>query len=425
MKPVSVGRFPRGFFLLFLLLLVTSHSVAQFAVSSLAPSSSRTAGCCSIEGAAPTYLGVYLSDGKFRPSSSSTDKGKVQFPWSDGSGLGIRPAEVPNFINLHPLERVVENYQPPARAQKTVRRRFFLAGLRDNLVTLVYGRERALIAPQHLTSDSRGRIIVSDPGIGAVHILDGANSFRIAAGENRRLRMPMGVAVDSDDNIYVTDPDLGAIVVFDRNGSFLRELGKIGNETLFHQPTGIAIDRQHGRLYLLDTAREVLFLLDLEGNILKRVGRGRGVGIGRYAGVSAPVDLNHPTEIALSHDKLSVLDASGSRIRILNLQCDVLAEFRIQTPAVRETESQIGLGMDSAGNVYVSSASLSAVRSYDPSGRPISSFAFWRNGVAELHKSSSLWVDSADRIYIADTNRQRIQVFQMPTSVSQMALPAP
>lgn len=144
--------------------------------------------------------------------------------------------------------------------------------LRDRVVTFVYGRERILQAPHRVMVDSRGRILMVDPDIRAVHVLGGGNSFRIEGGPRRRLRMPNGSAVDAADNIYIADSERGLVLVYAPDGTFLRYIGKCGDESLFYSPTAIAIDRNSGILFLLDTPRHVLFVLDLAGNILKRIG---------------------------------------------------------------------------------------------------------------------------------------------------------
>jgi DNA-binding beta-propeller fold protein YncE len=414
MKPVSVGRLPRGLFLMFVF-VVSTLSLAQPAVDFVAPHSPSPSHCGN---GVPTYLGGYLSDGKFHPAStpSCSPQGKSSSRYKPTREAGLRSAEVPPFVDLHPLEYVIENYQPPARAHKPAKRRLALATLRDEIVTLAYGREKTLLAPQQVAVDSQGRLIISDPGAGAVHVLDGNQSFRIAAGANRRLLQPSGLAVDADDNIYVADPLAGVVVVYDRLGNFLHDIGKIGDETLFHSPTAIAIDRKNGHLYVLDTPRDVLFITDLEGKILKRFGKGRGSPIGRYVHAVIPMDLNTPTEIALGKDKLAVLDSNSSRIRILDLQCNVLGQFNIRDLSGREPEDEVGLAMDSADNLYLSNLGEPTVRIYGPGGRLKTSFGRFGDGNGEFDAPSGLWIDATNRMYVADTNNRRVQMFQLDTS---------
>lgn len=413
MRPLSFGCLLRGFSLFLGVILALNLSPAQ-PVARFAHGYTSPNGESHQVAPSAVYLGAYLSDGNFNRSPRSAGA-LTQALTSSSSTNGLRPREVPPFVNLHPRERVIENYQPPAHARKAAKGRSFLAALRDEIVTFAYGREKALLAPHHVTVDSQGRVIVADPSAAAVHVLDGARSFRIAAGAGRRMRQPTGVAVDGEDNIYVADPDLGLVVVYDRSGYFLRDIGKLGNETLFHAPTGIAIDRKNARLYLLDTPRGVLFMADLAGNILKRVGKGRGHAIGRQAGDAIPLDLNQPTEIALANDRLVMVDSKSSRIRIMDLQCNVLGQFSIRSISGGEPAPEVGLAMDSAGNIYVSNLFESNVRIYDQNGHLSGTFGHAGCMAGEFNVPSGLWIDT-DRIYIADTNNRRVQMFQLTPS---------
>jgi len=74
-----------------------------------------------------------------------------------------------------------------------------------------------LIEPYSVVTDSRGRIIVTDPGAGGIDIFDFArHKFKfISRHKGRRsLVYPQCVAVDAADNIYVTDSYSGTIFVF-------------------------------------------------------------------------------------------------------------------------------------------------------------------------------------------------------------------
>ena len=227
MKPFSGGRFPRGLFLVWIVVGAVPISLSQ----SLAPQPIRDTAvpvcgpkCDSQPAALPTagrieYLGVYSPDGKYR-TTARTDHNNLR-GWASSSNFSpgwSRPSEVPASINLHPRERVEENYEPPAHAAKPAKGQSVLASLRDNIVTFVYGRERVLLAPHHVTVDSRGRILVVDPDLRAVHVLSDGDSFRIAGGPQRRLRLPNGIAVDAADNIYIADSERALVLVYAPDG---------------------------------------------------------------------------------------------------------------------------------------------------------------------------------------------------------------
>jgi DNA-binding beta-propeller fold protein YncE len=422
MKPSPVGRFPRGLFLVLIILGVVPISLAQPRHIWAIPDSAVPACPPTCDRQAPAlpaaeqieYLGVYSPDGKYR-TTARTDRNNVRGPSSSSnSSRGwSRPSEVPDFINLHPRGRVEENYEPPARAVKPAKGQSLLASLRDNIVTFVYGRERVLLAPHHVAVDSRGRILIVDPGAHAVHVLGNGDSFRIAEGEQRRLLSPNGIAVDAADNIYVADSERGLVAVYDPDGKFLRYLGKRGDETLFHYPTAMAIDRNSGRLFLLDSPRDLLFVLDLEGNVLQRIGRRSTHAIGRFSGETIPMDLDYPTEIAIGNNELVVVDSGNSRIRILDLQCKPLAEFRIRVTPGPPILDEVGLSVDPTGNIYVSSTKDSHVRIYSGDGSLLGSFGGTGTDIGEFNSPAGLWIDATNRLYVADTNNGRVQVFQL------------
>jgi DNA-binding beta-propeller fold protein YncE len=371
--------------------------------------------CCGNE---IDYLGIYSSDGKFR-TTTRIDQSSARGPDSRSvsSGAWSRPSEVPDFIDLHPKERVEENYEPPARAVKPVKGKSMLAAFRDNIVTLVYGRERILLAPHHVAADSRGRILIVDPDIRAVHVLGNGESFRIAGGPHRRLLRPNGVAVDAADNIYIADSERGLVLVYAPDGKFLRDIGKHGDESLFHYPTAIAIDRSSGRLFLLDSPRHLLFVLDLEGNILKRVGRPRPHAIGKVSGETIPMDLDFPTEIAIGNNELVVVDSVNSRIHVMDLECNRSAQFRISSNPGQSVVDGVGLGVDLTGNIYVSSTRDSQIGIYRRDGHLLGSFGRPGMGIGEFDSPAGLWIDGTNRLYVGDTNNGRVQVFQLSQNV--------
>ena len=426
MKAFSVGRFPRGLILMWIIIGAVPISLGQ----SLAPRPKRdaavpacrpcerqprapraSASCCGNE---MEYLGVYSLDGKYR-TTARAGRGNVRGSASSShlSGGWSRPSEVPDFINLQSRERVEENYEPPARAVKAAKGQSLLTSLRDNIVAFVYGRERVLLAPHHVTVDSRGRIVVVDPGARAVHILGDGAPFRIAGGPQRRLRLPNGIAVDAADNMYIADSERGLVLVYAPDGTFLRYIGKRGDETLFHYPTAIAIDRNSGRLFLLDSPRHLLFVLDLEGNVLKRIGRRSANAIGRFSGDTIAMDLDHPTEIAVGNNELVVVDSGNSRIRVMDLECQPVAQFSIPAIPGPPRIDEVGLSVDPTGKIFVSSTRDSHIRIYSRDGTLLGAFGQPGVEIGEFDSPAGLWIDGTNRLYVADTNNGRVQVFQL------------
>ena len=289
---------------------------------------------------------------------------------------------------------------------------------RDAVVSFAYGRPRLLRTPQHLTTDSRLRVIVSDPGIPAVHVLDPKRntSFSILGGAGRRLQAPAGVAVDGKDNIYVADSQRGMVLVYDQYGKFLRYIGNVHGENAYQRPAGIAIDRKARHLYLADSPRHLVFMLDLEGNLLKLVGRqwdetGKGE-LKRRKNLGAG-EFNDPTEIAVGDHEVAVLDTAGTRVQIMDLECNLVGGFSVLSASAGKVDKARGLGIDQEGNIYVSYAGASEVRVYNREGGLLAAFGQAGSRMGEFSAPRGLWIDAGNRLYVADTENVRVQLFQL------------
>jgi len=216
------------------------------------------------------------------------------------------------------------------------------------------------------------------------------------------------VAVDATDNIYVADAERGMVVVFDHNGNFVRYVGYYRDEPEYARPTGIAIDPEAGYLYLSDTPRNLVFVLDLNGNVLKRVGRLRD-------GSGAATTFDEPTDIAVNHGHVFVLDGHGTSVQVLDREGNPLGlgSFvfsRIPDPVMNRDN---GLAADHEGNIYVSSFHSSTIRVFSPDGRPLSTVGQPGQTVGQFICPEGLWIDSANRLYVADSGNGRVQVFQL------------
>jgi DNA-binding beta-propeller fold protein YncE len=316
-------------------------------------------------------------------------------------------------LPVYSYERVIEDYEPPAHAVQPIKGHSLLASLREEIITLAYGRERVFQAPTHLITDSRGRLIVSDPSQSVVHVLEpkGRGSFRIVGGPGLRLQSPTSVAVDADDNIYVADGARGSISVYDPEGRFLHNIKGFHREGIFQLPLAIAIDRTAARLYVVDGPLNELVMLDLQGNVLRRVGGERDQ--------QSDVKIEYPAELTLRNGKLLVLDGAGSRIQVFDLECKWISSFDLHHLLGPPSLRQIGLAMDSTGNIYVSNMLGSVIRVYSPDGRFLTMLGHFGNDVDGLRVPAGMWIDTEDHAFVADASGRRVVVFEVINTKGQ------
>jgi DNA-binding beta-propeller fold protein YncE len=371
------------------------------------------------------YVGAFSADGKFKsltrfgmfvdsmvnaslasqPPGQPAPKPEEQLKQEDAI-----MKQVPPSIALHQNERTVEDFLPPEHAVEAAKGHSVMGELCDSLVSLAYGGKRVLVLPQSVTTDSQNRVIVTDVGAHGLHVLsvNAKDSFQIVGGAGRRLQSPSGVAVDGEDNIYASDSERGVVLVYDSSGRFLRSLGGSGEEGLFEHPSGIAIDGKGGRLYVTDPPRHTLFILDLKGNVLARVGTQTktGTGFSSRTGSTEPGGFLYPQSVLVHNNELIVVDAT--RVHILNLQGEFLKEFAIQNSADFLKGQVRGLFADADNHIYVSDPASGMIREYSHDGTLLC--AFGRPGL-RMGEFSALWADNTGRVYIVDA--RRVQIFRL------------
>ncbi len=214
-----------------------------------------------------------------------------------------------------------------------------------------------------------------------------------------RLQSPAGIATDAAGNLYITDRISRSVLVFDAKGKFNRELLRSRNESYFEAPRGIAVHRPSGRLYVCDTPRQMVIILDKRGKVIGRIGT-RGGGRG-------PGEFRNPVQVAVAGDEVVVLDAGNSRLQVFDLQ----GHYRREMPAV-DADAQSGLAVDGSHNVYVSDSSIGQVEVFGPDGRPLYRFGQAGQEARQFSRPEGLWIESGC-LYVADTNNRRVQEFRI------------
>lgn len=262
-----------------------------------------------------------------------------------------------------------------------------------------------LVRPYGVVADSRGRVIVTDPGIPAIHVFDFERQkykFIRRAGKLQILS-PQCVAIDAQDNFYVTDSDVGKIFVFDAEGNYRRTIGALkGGEGVFKRPTGIVIDSAAQRIYVSDTWRQQVFVLDMEGSVLQKIGKG-GV---------APGEFNFPTELKLENGDLLVVDAMNFRVQRLHASGEASIVAGSAGDGSTDMFRPKGIGLDSEHNLYVVDGLKDLIQVFNLQGQLLYYFGGTGNGPEEFQLPAGLFINGDDRIYVVDSYNRRVQVLR-------------
>ena len=126
-----------------------------------------------------------------------------------------------------------------------------------------------LSGPAGIAIDSSGDVIVVDQHNARIQKFTEDGKFiavwgSFGSGEGQ-FNLPWGVAVDGDDNIYVADWRNDRIQKFSNDGEFLASYGESGyGNGQLQRPTGVAVDSE-GFIYVADWGNERVQVLGSDG----------------------------------------------------------------------------------------------------------------------------------------------------------------
>ena len=261
-----------------------------------------------------------------------------------------------------------------------------------------------LLRPYGVAEDTLGRLIVTDPSFGAVHVFDFERQRHVLLRRAKRetLLSPIGVVVDRDDNIYVADSERARIYAFSPRGKFLRALSPRWAGAGLQRPTGLAIDPARGWLYIADTLRHQVLVVTLQGDVVRAFGA-RGDG---------PGEFNYPTSLALSGTELYVVDTMNFRIQVLTPEGKFLRSFGEQGERTGTLFRPKGIALDSDGHVYVVDALFEVVQVFDPHGELLYYFGSAGNPHAPFALPAGIYISPRDQIFVADSYNHSVQIFR-------------
>ncbi|OGQ80531.1 MAG: hypothetical protein A3F90_16715 [Deltaproteobacteria bacterium RIFCSPLOWO2_12_FULL_60_19] len=260
----------------------------------------------------------------------------------------------------------------------------------------------AMSKPYGVATDQEGRVYVTDSGQGAVWVFDEKEkkvSFLGTSGQGQ-LKQPIGIAVDDRGIIFVSDVVLQRVFGLDREGNLVVAIGK--KDELIN-PSGLAIDRASGRLYVADPrAHKIRVYNSADGSFAFEFGK-RGKEDG---------ELNFPTNLFIGNGKLYITDTGNFRIQIFDLDGKYLKKFGDVGDGPGQLARPRGVAADSEGHIYVADAAFDNFQIFDEEGR-----LYLFVGAAG-HRPGTFWlpagmhIDNEDKIYVVDSYNRRVQVFQ-------------
>ncbi|GAB4348732.1 MAG: 6-bladed beta-propeller [Gammaproteobacteria bacterium] len=255
--------------------------------------------------------------------------------------------------------------------------------------------------PQSGVTDSEGRIYVTDVSRQAVFVFDvpqGKLHLWEYAEETRRFVSPVGIVIDNNGDVLVADAELKQVFRFAPDGSHRGSFG----EGLLQRPTGLAMDRERGHLYVADTDAGDIKVFNQRGELLDTVGF-RGTAKGR---------LNRPVYLAFAHDRLYVTDTLNARIQVFDREGNALQVIGQRGLFVGNLTRPKGVAVDDEGHVYVVEGFYDYLLVFGARGEFLMAMGGTGQEEGQFYLPTGVWTDQHNRVYIADMFNGRVSIFQ-------------
>lgn len=255
-------------------------------------------------------------------------------------------------------------------------------------------------------SDDGNRLYVSDYTQRAVFVFDFEQKTFTRVGKDTPLAQPVGVALDAEENLYVVEQAKKGISVFNRKGESIRFITHPSVE----RPSGVAVDRGRGRIYLVDTAHTKsaahnVKIFNTEGELVGTLGRGKGGG---------PAEFMFPTYVTVdAQGNLYVTDTLNSRVQLFDSKGNFLRKIGERGNSWGMFDKPKGVALDGFGNVYVVDSGWSNVQIFNPKGQVLLFFGGRGPIPGMLKNPTAIAIDKRNRIYVADYLNHRVEVYQL------------
>ena len=163
----------------------------------------------------------------------------------------------------------------------------------------------------------------------------------------------------------------------------------------------MCIRDRNQRVYVTDTLSHTVMAYNTEGALLNKIGE-RG---------EKHLQFNFPSHLALSKDTLIVNDTMNFRIQAIDFAGNHLFSFGKQGDASGYLTQPKGVAFDSDGNIYIADALANRIQIFNQKGDFLLEFGGKGESLGQFNMPAGISI-SDDKIYVADSYNQRIQVFQ-------------
>ncbi len=261
--------------------------------------------------------------------------------------------------------------------------------------------EGQFISPTAVAVDSVGHVYVSDEYTHRIVVFDSDGepfaSWGVKGERPGELNSPAGIAIDADDNLYVSDPRNQRIQKFAADGKFLLSFGTEGSgDGQLNLPWGITIDAR-GDVYVADWRNDRIQKFSPDGSFIAKYGTSG----------HADGQLFRPSSVAVDSDGyIYVADWGNERIQVLDTNGSFVTKLRGSATESKWAREFL--------DTNVEEAEARAIANLEPDVALFGGDPHEESSYIEkfFWAPVSVKLDTEGRLYVTESNRHRIQVYQ-------------
>ena len=260
--------------------------------------------------------------------------------------------------------------------------------------------EGQLVLPAAMAFDSRERLHITDEDNHRVTLFDTEGRVLDMWGElgegDGQLNGPSGIAIDGDDNVYIADQHNHRMQKFTTDGRYIAGWGGPGGAPgQLNMPWGVTVSPD-GDVYVADWRNDRVQRFTSDGELVASYGESGG-GDGQF---------RRPSSVAVDGDGcIYVADWGNERVQVLGPDGSFLLKLRGQATLSRWAEAwheRVPDMMEKRQRANLHPELAPHLSPHQVSAQ-IEAY-FWA--------PASVKLDDEGRLYVTESSRHRIQVYQ-------------
>lgn len=225
----------------------------------------------------------------------------------------------------------------------------------------------------------------------------------VAGADFYALQAPQGVVADRQGNIYVSDSTMNVIAVFQPEKKKLRLIGDREPERVA-VPLGLAVSNKHNLLFVASSGNKKVI----------------GYDINTFSPRLVIPNFTRPVGVAVdeSRGRIYVTDSKESYLKSFDFSGKYISTIATKGAENHQLFRPSQVATDRQGNIYVADTFNHKVKIFNPEGKFLKTIG---RGVGDklgyFSKLNGVAVDSEGHIYAMDTDFSKFQIFDQEGNV--------